>query len=162
MLNFNSSAGPVSARCLPTGKLFVSRAWLTLRPGALANAHYPSQDRGARLVVRSAAIGISGRKVLGSVQEFMLHKWTTHTPVSNNLVTSPKHAAAQYLGMAITRASAAYPARYYVGKRAIPSLRILFCSVVRFSPKRSAAPPCPEIFPCAALSASTTAWRSAS
>ena len=48
-----------------------------LASGALANAYYPSQDRGARLVVRSAAIGISGRMVFGIVQEFVLHKWTT-------------------------------------------------------------------------------------
>ena len=47
-----------------------------LASGALANAYYPSQDRGAGLVVRSAAIGIGGRMVLGIVQEFMLHKWT--------------------------------------------------------------------------------------
>ena len=47
--------------------------------GALANAYYPSQDRGAGLVVRSAAIGISGRMVFGIVQEFVLHKWTTHS-----------------------------------------------------------------------------------
>lgn len=48
-----------------------------LASGALANAYYPSQDRGVGLVVRSAAIGISSRMVLGIVQEFVLHKWTT-------------------------------------------------------------------------------------
>ncbi len=48
-----------------------------LASGALANAYYPSQDRGAGLVVRSAAIGVGGRMVLGIVQEFVLHKWTT-------------------------------------------------------------------------------------
>ena len=48
-----------------------------LASGALANAYYPSQDRGAGLVVRSAAIGIGGRMVFGIVQEFVLHKWTT-------------------------------------------------------------------------------------
>ena len=48
-----------------------------LASGALANAYYPSQDRGAGLVVRSAAIGIGSRMVLGIVQEFVLHKWTT-------------------------------------------------------------------------------------
>jgi len=45
--------------------------------GALANAYYPSQDRGAGLVVRSAAIGIGGRMAFGLIQEFVLHKWTT-------------------------------------------------------------------------------------
>jgi hypothetical protein len=45
--------------------------------GALANAYYPSQDRGAGLVVRSAAIGMAGRMALGVVQEFVLRKWTT-------------------------------------------------------------------------------------
>ena len=48
-----------------------------LASGALANAYYPSQDRGARLVVRSAAIGVAGRMAFGIVQEFVLHKWTT-------------------------------------------------------------------------------------
>lgn len=48
-----------------------------LASGALANAYYPSQDRGVGLVVRSAAIGIGGRMVFGIVQEFVLHKWTT-------------------------------------------------------------------------------------
>ena len=47
--------------------------------GALANAYYPSQDRGAGLVVRSAAIGIGGRMAFGLIQEFVLHKWTTHS-----------------------------------------------------------------------------------
>ncbi len=50
-----------------------------LASGALANAYYPSRDRGVGLVVRSAAIGISGRMVFGIVQEFVLHKWTTHS-----------------------------------------------------------------------------------
>jgi len=44
--------------------------------GALANAYYPSQDRGAGLVLRNAAIGVGGRMVFGIVQEFVLHKWT--------------------------------------------------------------------------------------
>ena len=48
-----------------------------LASGALANAYYPSQDRGGELVARSAAIGVSGRMVFGIVQEFVLHKWTT-------------------------------------------------------------------------------------
>jgi len=49
-----------------------------LASGALANAYYPSQDRGAGLVFRSAAIGVGGRMLLGIAQEFVLHKWTTH------------------------------------------------------------------------------------
>ncbi len=48
-----------------------------LASGALANAYYPSQDRGAGLVVRSAAIGVAGRMVFGILQEFVLHRWTT-------------------------------------------------------------------------------------
>ena len=51
-----------------------------LASGALANAYYPSQDRGAGLVFRNAAIGVGGRMVLGIVQEFVLHKWTTQHP----------------------------------------------------------------------------------
>lgn len=45
--------------------------------GAIANAYYPSQDRGAGLVARSALIGAGGRMALGVIQEFVLHKWTS-------------------------------------------------------------------------------------
>jgi hypothetical protein len=42
------------------------------------------------------------------------------------------------------------------------SFRILFCSVDRCKPRRSAAPPLPDIFPDAAFRASTIACRSTS
>lgn len=45
--------------------------------GAIANAYYPSQDRGAGLVARSALIGVGGRMAFGVVQEFVLRKWTS-------------------------------------------------------------------------------------
>ncbi len=48
-----------------------------LASGAIANAYYPSQDRGAELVARSALIGIGGRMAFGIVQEFVLHKCTS-------------------------------------------------------------------------------------
>jgi hypothetical protein len=48
-----------------------------LASGAIANAYYPSQDRGAGLVVRSALVGVGGRIALGILQEFVLHKWTS-------------------------------------------------------------------------------------
>ena len=48
-----------------------------LASGAIANAYYPSQDRGAGLVARSALIGVGGRMAFGIVQEFVLHKWTS-------------------------------------------------------------------------------------
>ena len=48
-----------------------------LASGAIANAYYPSQDRGAGLVARSALIGVGGRMALGLIQEFVLHKWTS-------------------------------------------------------------------------------------
>ncbi len=59
--------------------------------------------------------------------------------------------------------SAARPLRacYKIG-RVIPSFCILFCRVVRLSPRRSAAPPLPAILPDAALSASKITLRSAS
>ena len=47
-----------------------------LSSGAIAETYYPRQDRGAGIVVRSALIGAGGRAALGSVQEFVLHKWT--------------------------------------------------------------------------------------
>ena len=48
-----------------------------LASGAIANAYYPTQDRGAGLVARSALIGAAGRMALGIVQEFVLHKCTS-------------------------------------------------------------------------------------
>jgi len=51
-----------------------------LASGAIANAYYPSQDRGAGLVARSALIGAGGRMAFGIVQEFVLHKWTSRHP----------------------------------------------------------------------------------
>ncbi len=55
-----------------------------LASGAVANAYYPSQDRGAGLVARSALIGVGGCMALGIVQEFVLHRWTSRHPVSPN------------------------------------------------------------------------------
>lgn len=48
-----------------------------LASGAIANAYYPSQDRGAGLVARSALIGIGGRMVFGIIEEFLLRKPTS-------------------------------------------------------------------------------------
>lgn len=51
-----------------------------LASGALANAYYPDKDRGAKLVVRSALIGMGGRAANAVAQEFLLHKFTSrHT-----------------------------------------------------------------------------------
>ena len=47
-----------------------------LAAGAIANAYYPSQDRGVGLVVRSALIGAGGRIAFGIMQEFVLQKLT--------------------------------------------------------------------------------------
>ena len=55
-----------------------------LASGAIANAYYPSQDRGAGLVARSALIGVGGRMAFGIVQEFVLHKWTFLSTASPN------------------------------------------------------------------------------
>jgi len=51
--------------------------------GALTNAYYPSKDRGASLVVRSALIGTGGRMALAVFQEFVGHKLTTHVGDGN-------------------------------------------------------------------------------
>ncbi len=51
--------------------------------GAIANAYYPSQDRGAGLVARSALIGVGGRMAFGVVQEFVLRKLTSHSHSSD-------------------------------------------------------------------------------
>ncbi|HTV15344.1 MAG TPA: carboxypeptidase-like regulatory domain-containing protein [Acidobacteriaceae bacterium] len=47
--------------------------------GAVANAYYPSSQRGARLVVKSAAIGAGGRIANGLLQEFVLRRGKFHT-----------------------------------------------------------------------------------
>lgn len=48
-----------------------------LASGAIANAYYPDKDRGARLVLDSALIGVGGRLANAVVQEFVLHKITS-------------------------------------------------------------------------------------
>jgi hypothetical protein len=48
-----------------------------LASGAIANAYYPSRDRGPGLVVSSALIGAGGRMANAVVQEFVLHKITS-------------------------------------------------------------------------------------
>lgn len=48
-----------------------------LASGAIANAYYPANDRGAHLVVRSALIGVAGRMVEGVMQEFVLPRFTS-------------------------------------------------------------------------------------
>ena len=47
--------------------------------GAIANAYYPANDRGAWRVFSSALIGTGGRMAVGVVQEFVLHKHTHGT-----------------------------------------------------------------------------------
>jgi hypothetical protein len=48
-----------------------------LASGAMANAYYPTGERGGGLVVKSALIGVGGRMANGVVQEFVLHKHRT-------------------------------------------------------------------------------------
>jgi hypothetical protein len=48
-----------------------------LASGAIANAYYPSRDRGPGLVVSSALIGAGWRMANAVVQEFVLHKFTS-------------------------------------------------------------------------------------
>jgi hypothetical protein len=48
-----------------------------LASGAIANAYYPAQDRGAGLVVKNGLIGAGGRMVNAVLQEFLLHKLTS-------------------------------------------------------------------------------------
>jgi hypothetical protein len=50
----------------------------SLASGAIANAYYPDQDRGARLVVSGALIGVAGRMASAVLQEFVLQKFTSH------------------------------------------------------------------------------------
>jgi hypothetical protein len=51
-----------------------------LASGAIANAYYPSQDRGVGPVARSALVGVGSRIALGILQEFVLRKWTSRHP----------------------------------------------------------------------------------
>lgn len=48
-----------------------------LASGAIANAYYPDQDRGAHLVISGALIGAGGRMANAVVQEFVLPKFTS-------------------------------------------------------------------------------------
>jgi hypothetical protein len=50
-----------------------------LASGAIANAYYPSDQRGARLVLNSALIGAGGRIANGLVQEFVLPRFTSRS-----------------------------------------------------------------------------------
>ncbi len=60
-----------------------------LASGAIANAYYPSSERGPGLVLSGALVGTGGRMVEGVLQEFVLHKITSrhgkqdHTAESN-------------------------------------------------------------------------------
>jgi len=47
--------------------------------GAIANAYYPENDRGGRLVIDSALIGAGGRIANGLIQEFVLPRFTSHS-----------------------------------------------------------------------------------
>ena len=54
-----------------------------LASGAIANAYYPSKDRGGWRVVSSALIGIGGRMVEGVAEEFLFHKHASRTILSD-------------------------------------------------------------------------------
>ena len=56
-----------------------------LAAGGIANAYYPSQDRGIGLVVRSTLVGVGGRMAFGIVQEFVLRKLTSTPSQKPNL-----------------------------------------------------------------------------
>jgi hypothetical protein len=55
-----------------------------LASGAIANAYYPSQDRGGWRVISSALIGAGGRMVEGVAQEFIFHRHTSRKTSSNS------------------------------------------------------------------------------
>ena len=55
----------------------------SLVSGAIANLYYPDKDRGARLVVGGALIGVGGRMANAIVQEFLLRKFTSHNAGSH-------------------------------------------------------------------------------
>jgi Carboxypeptidase regulatory-like domain len=55
-----------------------------LASGAIANAYYPSNDRGGWRVISSALIGTGGRMVEGVAQEFLFHKHDSRKVLSNS------------------------------------------------------------------------------
>lgn len=59
-----------------------------LASGAVANAYYPSKDRGPGLVLRGALVGTGGRMAEGVVQEFVLHKITSRHGRQNQTAES--------------------------------------------------------------------------
>jgi hypothetical protein len=54
-----------------------------LASGAIANAYYPSQDRGGWRVINSALIGIGGRMIEGVAQEFLFHRHASRKTLSD-------------------------------------------------------------------------------
>jgi hypothetical protein len=55
-----------------------------LASGAIANAYYPSKDRGGWRVVSSALIGMGGRMVEGVAQEFFFHRHNSRKILNNS------------------------------------------------------------------------------
>jgi hypothetical protein len=74
-----------------------------LASGAMANAYYPSKDRGAALVFRSALIGAAGRMVEGVVQEFVLRKHTSGSTAQISDTTDGNSADSVILNTADAR-----------------------------------------------------------
>jgi Carboxypeptidase regulatory-like domain len=55
-----------------------------LASGAIANAYYPSKDRGGWRIASSALIGMGGRMVEGVAQEFVFHRHNSRKTLSDN------------------------------------------------------------------------------
>jgi Carboxypeptidase regulatory-like domain len=55
-----------------------------LASGAIANAYYPSKDRGGWRVISSALIGTGGRMAESVLQEFVFHKHSSGKTLSNS------------------------------------------------------------------------------
>jgi len=55
-----------------------------LASGAIANAYYPSKDRGGWRVISSALIGTGGRMVEGVAQEFLFHRHPSRSLSTNS------------------------------------------------------------------------------
>lgn len=67
-----------------SGRTMPNYAYLLgdLGAAAISNAYYPREDRGARLILTNAAIGVAGRAVQGIVQEFVGKRVTKNVPDS--------------------------------------------------------------------------------
>jgi hypothetical protein len=57
--------------------------------GGISNLYYPDDKTGAGLTFENAAIGIASGAAIDVLQEFVIHRFTTHTPTQSQNSAQP-------------------------------------------------------------------------